>query len=310
MSGCNNGVMRDDEAAPRWNHNIHYHRIVLEAVPESARTALDIGTGNGLLAADLRERVPHVTAIDADESVLADARADHDNINWVQGDVMRYDFGRSFDVVASVATLHHLPDLRAAARQRPRRSWRCAGHRRARPHHPTERCRDSSAGRCPASLALPAARILGAHRTDRVAAAALVRRDPPCCLRTLARRAVAAAPDVVMCAHLAQTGLTTRRIEGSACENLIKPPRRCAFAQIVAAEVPLLRRARVDEERESRPVPPCLVWIPHGGSDARVGGRTLDEPLRDTRHAFFEVAGGGDVELSGTLRAAVLEVMG
>lgn len=117
MSGCNNGVMRDDEAAPRWNHNIHYHRIVLEAVPESARTALDIGTGNGLLAADLRERVPDVTAIDADESVLTDARADHDNINWVQGDVMRYDFGRSFDVVASVATLHHLPGLRAALRR-------------------------------------------------------------------------------------------------------------------------------------------------------------------------------------------------
>ena len=87
-------------------------------------------------------------------------------------------------------------------------------------------------------------------------------------------------------------------------------PDSAATARGAPAGVPLLRRARVDEERESRPVPPCLVWIPHGGSDARLGGRTLDEPLRDTRHAFFEVSGGGDVEHSGTLRAAVLEVMG
>ena len=43
----------------RWNHNLHYHRLVLDAVPAHARTALDVGTGDGLLAADLRRRVPH-----------------------------------------------------------------------------------------------------------------------------------------------------------------------------------------------------------------------------------------------------------
>ncbi|OSY35896.1 hypothetical protein [Pseudonocardia autotrophica] len=44
----------------RWNHNIHYHRLVLNAVPEGSHTALDVGTGTGtgLLAADLRRRVP------------------------------------------------------------------------------------------------------------------------------------------------------------------------------------------------------------------------------------------------------------
>ena len=76
----------------------------------------------------------------------------------------------------------------------------------------------------------------------------------------------------------------------------------------IAVWVPLLRRDRVDEERESW-TGSAVSRPPHGGSGARVGGRTLDEPLRDTRHAFFEAAGGRDIEHPGTLRAAVLEVM-
>ncbi|GAA1535443.1 2-polyprenyl-3-methyl-5-hydroxy-6-metoxy-1,4-benzoquinol methylase [Microbacterium ginsengiterrae] len=59
-----------DGSAARWNNNIHYHRRILDAVPPGARTALDVGTGNGLLAADLHRRIPQVTAIDTDASVL------------------------------------------------------------------------------------------------------------------------------------------------------------------------------------------------------------------------------------------------
>ena len=96
---------------PRWNHNIHYHRIVLDALPSTARTALDVGSGNGLLAADLRELVPQVTGIDRDESVLTGARDEHEGIDWVHGDVLTHEFDRTFDIVASIATVHHLPDL-------------------------------------------------------------------------------------------------------------------------------------------------------------------------------------------------------
>ncbi len=39
-----------DNAAGRWNHNIHYYRLILDAVPTGARSALDVGCGNGLLA--------------------------------------------------------------------------------------------------------------------------------------------------------------------------------------------------------------------------------------------------------------------
>lgn len=104
--------------AMRWNHNIHYHRLVLDAVPRSARTALDVGTGNGLLAADLQGRVPHVVGIDQDPTVLSAARSENPTVEWILGDVLSHPFpAASFDVVASVATLHHLSDPAQALRR-------------------------------------------------------------------------------------------------------------------------------------------------------------------------------------------------
>ena len=98
----------------RWNHNIHYHRLVLGAVPAGARSALDVGTGDGLLAADLHRVLPDVTGIDQDAGILASAGAEEPEVRWVAGDVMTHPFEPgSFDVVASVATVHHLPDLDA-----------------------------------------------------------------------------------------------------------------------------------------------------------------------------------------------------
>lgn len=99
----------------RWNHNLHYHRVVLDAVPAGARTALDVGTGDGLLARDLHRVVPDVTGIDLDADVLERARTEDPDVTWVHGDVLTHPFpSGSFDVVASVAVLHHFPDAEAA----------------------------------------------------------------------------------------------------------------------------------------------------------------------------------------------------
>lgn len=100
--------------APPWNHNLHYHPLVLGAVPAHARTALDVGTGDGLLAADLRERVPHVVGLDRDAGVLTRARAAVPGVAWVLGDLLAPPLpDGAFDVVASIAALHHVPDVRA-----------------------------------------------------------------------------------------------------------------------------------------------------------------------------------------------------
>jgi len=104
----------EDRSKFRWNHNTHFHRVVMDAVPAGASSALDVGTGDGLLAADLRLAIKDVTAVDIDPEVLARAAAEYSGITWICGDVMSVKLDRTFDVVASVATLHHLTDLSTA----------------------------------------------------------------------------------------------------------------------------------------------------------------------------------------------------
>jgi SAM-dependent methyltransferase len=102
-------VTRSDQR-DRWNHNIHYYPVILGAVPHGCERALDVGCGEGVLACELHHVVPHVTAIDLDEASLELARRRRsDDIEYVLGDVLTYPFEpASFDLVASVAALHHM----------------------------------------------------------------------------------------------------------------------------------------------------------------------------------------------------------
>jgi 2-polyprenyl-3-methyl-5-hydroxy-6-metoxy-1,4-benzoquinol methylase len=62
-------------ASGYWNHNVHYQPLILDAVPPGCRAALDVGCGDGLLAARLAERCAKVTGIDRDPRMIALARA-------------------------------------------------------------------------------------------------------------------------------------------------------------------------------------------------------------------------------------------
>jgi len=99
----------------RWNHNTHYHRLVLDAVPHGATTALDIGCGEGVLARELAERVEHVVGIDLDQPSIDLARAAGGDVTYVCGDALTEPLEPA-DLVASVATLHHL-DAREGLRR-------------------------------------------------------------------------------------------------------------------------------------------------------------------------------------------------
>ncbi|MFC4908872.1 class I SAM-dependent methyltransferase [Actinomadura gamaensis] len=103
----------------RWNHNIHYHPRILGAVPEGASRALDVGCGEGMLARALHRTIPDVTGIDLDTTSLEQARAYNDGIEYIQGDFLTHPLElASFDVVASVATLHHMDAAKGLARMR------------------------------------------------------------------------------------------------------------------------------------------------------------------------------------------------
>ncbi|HEV3041266.1 MAG TPA: class I SAM-dependent methyltransferase [Candidatus Angelobacter sp.] len=95
-----------------WNHNIHYHQLVLASIPQDCRCALDVGCGQGMLTRRLAERCQQVIAIDSDRDVISTASAGdglEQNIKFVVGDVMTYPFpDDSFDLIVAVAALHHL----------------------------------------------------------------------------------------------------------------------------------------------------------------------------------------------------------
>ena len=95
-----------------WNRNVHYYDLVLAAVPVTCQRALDVGCGGGRLANELTEACGEVIGLDDDAPTLARARTTYQrpNLSFVDGDVMTYPFvAGGFDVIASIATLHHLP---------------------------------------------------------------------------------------------------------------------------------------------------------------------------------------------------------
>ena len=107
-------------AAP-WNHNVHYHPLILAAVPPGCERALDVGCGAGLLARELRWRVPHVSAIDRDAPVLERARREDAGagVEYLHGDFLRCGFPpESFGLIVSVAALHHMDPAAALTRMR------------------------------------------------------------------------------------------------------------------------------------------------------------------------------------------------
>jgi len=103
----------------RWNHNLHYHPLILGAVPQGCRRSLDVGCGEGMLARELRQVVPYVTGIDRDAASIELARRQDEDIEFILGDFLTHPFeAASFDLIASIAVLHHMDATVALERMR------------------------------------------------------------------------------------------------------------------------------------------------------------------------------------------------
>jgi ubiquinone/menaquinone biosynthesis C-methylase UbiE len=110
-----------DRPRRRWNHNLHYHPLVLRTVAPGARRSLDVGCGEGALARDLSRVVAHVTAIDRDAASIDVARRHDDGagVEYVVGDFMTHPFEpASFEHIASIAAVHHMDAGAALSRMR------------------------------------------------------------------------------------------------------------------------------------------------------------------------------------------------
>lgn len=107
--------------AGRWNHNIHYHPVILGALGAKRGRVLDVGCGEGILTRELLPLAGHVTAIDLDPPSVALARqaTPGGEIEYLAGDFLTHPFPpASFDAIVSVAALHHMDAGAALARMR------------------------------------------------------------------------------------------------------------------------------------------------------------------------------------------------
>ena len=101
------GELVGDNRVGRWLSGV---------LPVSGGRALDLGCGAGRHAVTLAERFEQVDAIDLSGPMieLARARRPRPNIAYRQADLHDIDGTGRYDLILSVHTLHHVPDLPAA----------------------------------------------------------------------------------------------------------------------------------------------------------------------------------------------------
>lgn len=95
-----------------FNHNDHYHPLLLGLVPPDAERALDVGCGTGAFARELAARGLRVDALDANDAVIAAARERDPSadIHYAVVDIVRQPPPpATYDFISCVASLHHLP---------------------------------------------------------------------------------------------------------------------------------------------------------------------------------------------------------
>jgi 2-polyprenyl-3-methyl-5-hydroxy-6-metoxy-1,4-benzoquinol methylase len=100
-------------ARPPWSHNIAYFPFIEKiAKKRPRRSAIDVGTANGMLAARLARFIPVVVGLDAHADEPTQAFAAHPispGLRFELGDVLVTRLSdEPYDFVACSATLHHM----------------------------------------------------------------------------------------------------------------------------------------------------------------------------------------------------------
>jgi len=103
-----------------WSHNVHYQRVILDAVPPGCGAAIDVGCGDGMLARRLATRCATVTGIDKDAPMIALARdrgRGVGNATFLESDFLVHPFAaESFGFACANTALHHMDFAAALAK--------------------------------------------------------------------------------------------------------------------------------------------------------------------------------------------------
>ncbi|TDC73351.1 class I SAM-dependent methyltransferase [Streptomyces hainanensis] len=97
-----------------FDHNDHYHRLLLRQLPPGARAALDVGCGTGRFAGRLAERGLTVDAVDPSAEVIEAAEATAPSgtggPRFVHADITTMELPAAhYDFVSCLASIHHVP---------------------------------------------------------------------------------------------------------------------------------------------------------------------------------------------------------
>jgi SAM-dependent methyltransferase len=99
--------------SPGWAKVVHEYMMPgVIGEKELGESVLEIGPGPGITTDWLRDRVPHVTAIEIDRKLAESlkARLDGTNVTVVEGDATSMPFpNASFSAAVSFTMLHHVP---------------------------------------------------------------------------------------------------------------------------------------------------------------------------------------------------------
>ncbi|EME52054.1 class I SAM-dependent methyltransferase [Amycolatopsis decaplanina] len=97
-----------------FDHNDHYHPLLLDQLPPGPGVALDVGCGSGRFARRLAATGMHVEAIDRSGPMIDLARAAGSpgpgTISYRQADVVAEKLPEeAYDFISCLAALHHVP---------------------------------------------------------------------------------------------------------------------------------------------------------------------------------------------------------
>lgn len=97
-----------------FNHNDHYHPLLLDQLPPGPGVALDVGCGSGRFARRLAATGMHVEAIDRSGPMIDLARAAGSpgpgTISYRQADLVAGKLPEeAYDFISCLAMLHHVP---------------------------------------------------------------------------------------------------------------------------------------------------------------------------------------------------------